>query len=180
MSASERLATRAADLRGEFDREFSRPYGAETPPQLDVLVIQVASRAYGLQLADVIELHAGRTPVAVPSSRPGLLGLVGLRGVVVPVYDLSQALGHPPTTAPRWIAQVRASAPFAVAFELFERHVRLPLAELAPARPGAEPEPFVRASVRLEQYPLPVIDLPAIFESVTRRREAPERAKERR
>lgn len=167
------LARIAEELRADFDGAFARPYPSEAPPQLDILLIRSFNQRYALQLSEVAELLTGRRPVPVPSPRPDLLGLVGLRGVVLPVYDLSVQLGHPPASEPRFIAQVRARAPFAVAFEHFERHLRVPATARVPSRDPSAAESFVRASVRLEQYPLPVIDLPAIFESVTRRRVTP-------
>lgn len=174
-----RLSGMAADLRADFDGAFARAHAAEAPPQVDLLLIGVADRGYALRLSEVVELLADRRLVSVPSPRRDLLGLAGLRGVVTPVYDLAQSLGQPPAHEPRWLVQVRAAAPFAVAFERFERHLRLPLSDLAAVRDGASTT-FSRASVRLEQYPLPVLDLPAIFESVARRRAAPERPEERR
>lgn len=175
-----KLANRAAELRSDFDGAFAHAHPAEAPPQLDLLVIRVFGLRYALRLSDVVELLADRTPVPAPSSRADLLGLVGLRGAVTPVYDLGRQLGHAAAEQPRFVAQVRAPLPFAVAFEHFERHLRVPASTLATARGNTETHAFVRASVRLEQYPLPVIDLPAIFESVTRRRVTPERAEERR
>jgi chemotaxis signal transduction protein len=171
---------RAAALRKDFDDAFAHAHAAEAPRQLDLLVIEVAGHRYALYLADVAEVLADRTLVRVPSPRPDLLGLVGLRGVVTPVYDLSFTLGHGPASGPRWLAQVRARTPFALAFQHFERHLRVTETALATARGQSGSEAFVRASVRHEQYPLPVLDLPAIFESVTRPRVAPERAEERR
>lgn len=171
------LSERAAELRREFDAAFSRPYTPEAPPQVDLLVIGVADRSYALRLADVRELLADRAPVPVPSHRADLLGLLGLRGVVTPVYDLALQLAHPRADQPRWIVEARSPAPFALAFERFERHVRLPLSALAPVV-SAEAGAFVRFSAKLPPYPLPVIDLPAIFQSVTKRRPAPERAEE--
>ncbi len=181
MSAQElALGAFAAQLRAEFDGAFARAHAPEAPPQLDLLLIGVAERRYALRLSEVSELLVDRKPIIVPSSRTDLRGLIGHRGVVTPVYDLSAQLGYPPGDGARFIALVRAKAPFAVAFERFERFLRVPLAALAPSRADARPEAFVRASVKLEQYPLPVIDLPAIFDSVTRRQSTPERAQERR
>jgi chemotaxis signal transduction protein len=170
---------RTAALREAFDRTFTLAHAGEPPPHFDLLQIEVGGQSYALRLADVVELVADRTLVPVPSPRPDLLGLVGLRGVVTPVYDLALALGHEPAPRPRWLARLRAPAPFAVAFEHFERHCRVPASALAAARePGRGA--FVRASVRVDEHPLPVIDLPAIFESVARRGATPERAEERR
>ncbi|RYZ04587.1 MAG: chemotaxis protein CheW [Myxococcales bacterium] len=181
MSGGEgKLAGMAAQLRADFDGAFAQAHAAEAPPHVDLLLIGVAERSYALRLSEVTELLADRRLVPVPSPRRDLLGLAGLRGVVTPVYDLALQLGHAAPAEPRWLVQVRAAAAFALAFERFDRHLRVPSSDLAPARDGALGTPFSRASVRLEQYPLPVLDLPAIFESVARRRAAPERPEERR
>lgn len=169
-----RLSGLAAELRADFDAAFAQAHAPEAPPQVDLLLIGVAEHGYALRLSEVVELLADRRLAQVPSPRRDLLGLAGLRGVVTPVYDLALQLGHPPAVEPRWLVQVRARAPFAVAFERFDRHLRLPLSALAAAREGAGTTTFSRASVRLEQHPLPVLDLPAIFESVVRRRKETE------
>jgi chemotaxis signal transduction protein len=176
MSGDERLQQVAARLKAEFDDAFTWPHAPQAPAVVDLLVIGVGERGYALELSSVRALHADRKLVPVPSPRADLLGLVGVRGVVAPVYDLALLLGHAAPAAPRWLAHVRAPVPFAVGFEHFERHLRLPRAELSPAREGHSA--FAHASARTERGLLPVIDLLMIFESVTRRPAAPERREE--
>jgi chemotaxis signal transduction protein len=163
-------------LRRDFDETFTRAPAPLAPPQTDMLVIGVAEHRYALRLADVAEVFSDRAPVPVPTSRGDLLGLVAVRGAVLPVYDLAPQLGLRAHDAPRWLVRVRAQVPFAAAFERFERHVRVPTSALSPiVSTGASA--FVRASVRLEHHHVPVLELPAIVESVTRR-PAPQRTEE--
>lgn len=172
--APQRTAER---LQEEFDSAFTRAHAPAAAAIVDLLLIRVGDRGYALELRLVQALHADRKLVPVPSPRADLLGLVGLRGVVAPVYDLALLLGQPAQASPRWLAHVRAPAPFAVGFDHFERHVRLPRAELAEASDGHAA--FARASAKTEQGLLPIVDLLTIFQSVTRQPAAAEREERR-
>lgn len=165
MSGARPELTVAAKLRSDFDRSFARAHPAEPPPQQDLLLIRVADHDYAVSLDEVVALHADRKVVPIPSSRAALLGLVGLRGSVLPVYDLRQLLGYPKGTAPpRWVLSVRAPAPFAVAFERLEAHLRLPRAELlSPHAADTAEGAFTRGSVATELGPRPLLDLTALF-----------------
>jgi chemotaxis signal transduction protein len=171
----------AARLRANFDASFGHAHATESPPQLDLLLIQVAEHDHALRLDQVSALHVDRKLVQTPGPRPELLGLVGVRGVVAPVYDLRRLLGYSAASAPRWLAVLRASAPLAVAFEQFERHLRVPQSDLVSADAGATSAAFVGGRVRSATKALPLIDLLAIFDDVTlRRRSAIPRPREER
>ena len=151
------------ELSVAFDESFARPHAEPAPEQIDVLEIRVAGAPYGLRLPEVLAVHADRRLVSAPSRRSDLLGLVGLRGEVAPVYDLGKLLGHGNVRdLPRWISLVKASAPFAVAFEQFVRHRRV--AKSAITRASSQ---MIAGSVEGESGPLPLIDLSALFRAVT-------------
>lgn len=173
-----RLKDVAARLKAEFDEAFTWPHAPPSPQVVDLLLIRVGEHRYALELPLVLAVHADRKLVSAPSPRADLLGLVGIRGVVAPVYDLALLLGHPAQATPRWLAQLRTLAPFALGFENFERHLRLPRAELAEAQEGHAS--FARASAKTEQGIVPVLDSLKIFEMVTRRPAAPPPREERR
>jgi chemotaxis signal transduction protein len=174
----------AAQLRADFDASFVRAHGAESPPQLDLLIIRTSDQRYALELTQVAALHADRKLTEAPSPRRELLGLVGMRGSVAPVYDLRFLLGYEPGSAPRWFALVTVQAPFAVAFDHFEQHLRLPTASLAPVQAEASAgSRFARGSVTTSHGELALLDLFAIFRDLTQSRRAeraPERGEERR
>jgi chemotaxis signal transduction protein len=168
-------------LRSSFDAGFARPHPPEPPPQVDLLQIRVAGHGYALRLSQVLALQADRKLVAVPSARFELLGLIGVRGVVAPVYDLSRLLGYAAAPTARWLAQVRAPAPFALAFEVFAQHLRVPQSDLTAASVDAA-RAFAPESVQREDGLLPVIDLLAIFREViskSRQKSAHEREERR-
>jgi chemotaxis signal transduction protein len=168
-----RVVTRAAELRASFDRGFAAPPSPPAPPQLDLLAIRCADHGFALPLSEVLAVYTDRKIVPVPSPMAELLGLVGVRGLVAPVYDLRSLLGYGVGAPPRWLALVRAPEPFAVGFELFEQHLRLPLADVfSPSADASGPQPFARGSVKLASGPRPLIDLTALFAAVTGRRKS--------
>jgi chemotaxis signal transduction protein len=174
----------ATQLRADFDGTFARAHVVASPPELDLLVIHVADHHYAMLLHEVTALHADRKLTEAPSHQRELLGLVGLRGVVAPVYDLRILLGYPAASAPRWLAQVNVAAPCVLAFEHFERHLRVKAQDLAELRAETSATPnFVRGAVSTADGTLSVLDLASIFESLTQDRRAhgsPERREERR
>jgi chemotaxis signal transduction protein len=179
MNRARDLSRTTGELRAAFDEAFARPYPTDPPDQTDLLAIAVGGEPYALRLEQVRVVQADPRLVSVPSPRPDLLGLAGVRGVVAPVYDLARLLNHPRVGAPRWLALVRTSAPFAVAFERFEQHLRLPTSELTLSRTtGGTAAGFTSGSVRSHFGPTPLIDLFALFRAVTNgapQRSAPKR-----
>jgi chemotaxis signal transduction protein len=164
-----RAATTAEALRAAFDRSFAESQAKDAVSQVDLLAIRSGEHEYALRLSEVLAVHTDRKLVAVPGPMPELLGLVGLRGLVVPVYDLRQLLGYPAGPLPRWLALARATSPFAVAFEGFEAHLRVQASDVvAPEAGAAAPHRFARGSVRTAAGPRPLIHLPSLIEGVTR------------
>jgi hypothetical protein len=96
------VAARAAELRAVFDHGFAAPPPPLAPPQLDLLAIRCADHGFALRLSEVVAVYTERKIVPVPSPVPELLGLVGVRGLVAPVYDLRSLLGYGTGAAPRW------------------------------------------------------------------------------
>lgn len=175
---ADRLRAQAQELRAAFDRSFAVAPPPPPPPHLDLLAIRCERHALALRLTQVSALYADRKPVPFPGPRPELLGLVAARGVVTPAYDLHALLGYERVEAPRWLAFVRAPAPFAVAFASFERHLRVPASALLSRPPQAEARHSAPESVLEGDSPRSVIDLLALFEKVVRgprRQFAPER-----
>jgi purine-binding chemotaxis protein CheW len=121
----------AARLRQAFDHSFALPPSADSPEVQDLLTIRVAGDPYAIGLVDVTEIVTGRSVVAVPTVTPGLLGLAGIRGGIVPVFGLSSILGYGPDSGlPRWMILCGAAEPIALAFSDFEGYLRLPISAL--------------------------------------------------
>jgi hypothetical protein len=163
------LAAAAQELRAAFDRSFAEGQALDPVSRVDLLAIRSGEHGYALRLSEVLAVHTDRKVVSVPGPAPELLGLVGLRGLVVPVYDLRQLLGYSAGPVPRWLALARASSPFAVAFEAFDAHLRVPESDVVALDAGAAPpHRFAHGSVRTATGSRPLIHLPSLIEGVTR------------
>jgi purine-binding chemotaxis protein CheW len=129
----------AAALRAEFDHSFAALPATPAPTE-ELLAIRVGGDSYALRLRGVLELVAGHPVSRLPSATPHLLGLAGLRGGVVPVFSLTSLLGAAgglPRETPRWLLLCAEEEPFALAFDGFEGHLRLPTGALSCSAPGS-------------------------------------------
>jgi chemotaxis signal transduction protein len=158
IDANERLQARLRALRGEFDQSFARPRKARDTSGTDFLLIRVAGEPHALRLAEVAALEADRAITPVPSEAPALLGVAGLRGTLVAVFDLAQLLGLPAPSAvskgaagkaapaaPRWLVLVKGSL-VAMAFGEFEGQQRLGAEALASSLAAGQQGEMVRAT----------------------------------
>lgn len=166
----------AAWLAREFDLSFARAPEAAVE-KADFLAIRVRAAPYALRLAEVGALAVDRKLTPLPSEAPALLGIAGLRGAILPVYDLGSLLGDSSPSAPRWLALL-AGGDLAVAFDAFEGHLRLPASAVAPAVPApAVPAPAVgvptssgpvREVLAAEGGARPLVSLLSILEAIRR------------
>jgi chemotaxis signal transduction protein len=128
MSRDARTASdRLAEMRRAFDLSFTR-----TPPArddaVDLLAITVGADLLAVNLSDVAGLVADRAVTPLPGAPPALMGVAGLRGHLIPVYDLATVLGargREPTARPRWMILVAGSPALAVAVDGVDAHLRV-------------------------------------------------------
>jgi len=116
----------AAQLRREFDASFAEPPGEHSVQLVDLLAIRLAGNPYALRLNELSGLSTRRPVTPVPTAVSGLLGIAGIRGMLVPVYDLRLIMGHPATETALWLGLVGSEAPIGLAFDGFEGHLRVP------------------------------------------------------
>ncbi len=103
--------------------------------------------------------------VPVLSRHAELIGITGMRGVIVPVFDLAALLGLASTEKFSWVALAHSDSPIALAFEGFEGQVEvegtcLYGGETAPSRR------HVRQLVRIGPAVRAVIDVPSLVEAI--------------
>jgi purine-binding chemotaxis protein CheW len=147
----------AAALRRAFDESFAAEAQAGAAPADQLLAIRLRGDPHLLRLADVGRLLRAGPLVRTPAAAPGWLGLAGVAGGVVPVYDLGVLAGYPPGEPPRWMA-VCAAAPVALAFDVFDGQVRHERAGGARGAVAAGEVLHVAGQAR------PVVDVGALIE----------------
>ncbi len=154
----------AEALRREFDAGFALEPG-RLEARIDVLAIR-AGRACALRLRAVEALLLTPRITPAPSRAPELLGLAGVRGAVLPVFDLRALLGLGAAEAPRWMV-VAGSPAFALAFEENEGCLRVPISAVSADAGGADE--LARAVVTIAGAPRALLDVDAIQRALSRR-----------
>ena len=130
MSAEDRLAQRLAELRNAFDATFAAPLLEREEGRQIAITIRAGDTPFAVRLSDIAGVEACRRVVLLPDGMPGLLGLAGIRGQLVAVYDLAALLvgggaasraGRDPA---RWMLLCAASREIGLAIDRIEGYVR--------------------------------------------------------
>jgi purine-binding chemotaxis protein CheW len=168
-SADPVIATAAA-LRSAFDKSFAVSAASKLERLENLLAIRIGGDPYVLRLSRISGLYVDRRIVAVPSPVAQLLGIVALRGVMSPVYDLAALLGYPPVASPRWMVFAGGSQPVGLAFEGFEAHVQAPETSLLSAEDGAAnaamTRQHTRGSVRVAGALRLIVQIASVVETI--------------
>jgi chemotaxis signal transduction protein len=166
-----RLATRAAALRAAFDRSFAEPAQLEMTSMEDLLAVRAGDEVVAIRLSEIAGLYVGKKVTRVSGGDPALLGIAGFRGMIQPVYSIATLLGRPTVVAPRWLV-IAAAAPVALAFDGFERHMRVAAETIRPRDVSAEDRPYARGFVPIQQFVRPILHLPSLLDEIRSQRPA--------
>ena len=161
MATREALENRLIELRQSFDRAFAEPQLEESVEAThELLAIRVGRDPYAVRLSEVGALEADRTITAVPSDHPELIGVAGVRGALVAVFDLARLLGAPEPESSRWLVLAKG-APLAFAFSAFDGQLSVRPDAIIAADPSHGGR--VREVARGGGLSLPVVDLGALI-----------------
>ncbi len=161
------MSTTAGALRRDFDRAFAEPFLARSSEDVALLAVRAAREPYLLPLRELAGLVADARIVAVPTALSELLGVTGIRGVVVPVYDLGAILHRGSGTRASWIV-LAARGRIGLAFDAFDGQRRVSSGELhGPTSESARA--CVRGAVQLGETLVTVVDIPAVVDAIERR-----------
>jgi purine-binding chemotaxis protein CheW len=152
-----------ARLRAEFDASFgAKPRAGEDRGEA-MLLLRIGEDPFAVRAREITGLLACRNIVALPSRAPDLVGIVGIRGAVVPVFSLARLIGyaHDPDP-PRWLLMC-GPEPLAISFGRFERHLRAPVEALHQVAPGGGHSQHVRQLLIIEGTTRPVVSVESIL-----------------
>jgi purine-binding chemotaxis protein CheW len=158
-------------LRAEFDRIFAAAPALEKAAEVALLALRVGGETVAVRVLEAAGLVTAPPICAVPTRRPELLGVAGLRGAIVPVYSVARLLGRPdPGDAPRWLVLAAAGGDerVALAFSALDGHLRVPAAALAASAPGGGPEHVLEVA-SLGADVRPVLSVPSLVRVIIRR-----------
>ena len=159
----------AAQLRADFDRGFAEATQAAAASQQDFLAIKVDEHEHAVRLSEVAQLLPMAALAPLPGPLPSLLGIIGLRGAVVPVYDLRMLLGGAATQAPHWLVVAAVEPQIALAFDNFEGHLRLSSDLHVREADGEANRRHVRELLHCGESVRPVVSLASLHESIKTR-----------
>lgn len=158
-----------SDLRQAFDLAFAAAPSTAAAGAEDLLEVQCGSAAYVLRLGEIAALTRDLGVTAIPSAAPAFLGVAGVRGAILAVYDLAALLGQPPDPAPRWIAIAAGVTPVGLAFRHVDGHRRVPAASiLAQSRPDGVAR-HVRGVARLDGGVRPIVSISSVVDAIAER-----------
>jgi len=156
---------KAAELRQAFDLAFAEPARSGSAEMEDFLAIRVGEDAHMLRLAEVASLSPLRSVTRLPTPLPALLGLMGFRGAIVPLYDLRVLLGYAAAGVPRWTV-IAAGTPLGLVFDAFDGHERHPREAGAQPAGAAHARPHVHEVLSSAGAPRPVVSLASLLETI--------------
>lgn len=157
---------RAAELRRAFDLSFADPPASGAAALDDLLEIGLDGTRYALRVSEISGLIADVKMTPVPTPVRELIGICGVRGVILPVYDLRALLGHPVHTRPRWLAMAAATS-VGLAFDVFEKQVRVPQEAVVPHDRGDTAVRHVREVITLDAVARPIVSVASVLEAIT-------------
>jgi purine-binding chemotaxis protein CheW len=161
-------ARQLAALREAFDQAFAAPPPEAATAEDFLIALRLAETPFALRVAELAGFHPLPWCAPLPAAEPALLGLAGLRGRLVPIYDLSALLGL--GAMPReggWVALVGQDEPLGFAFAEFEGPRRVPSDRI---RPLPEPRaPWLPETVQTGAEARGLIRLAALAAELWRR-----------
>jgi CheW-like domain len=170
MSSHEALMDeRADDLRRAFDRSFALAPNARADGTIveNLLAVRIGPHPYALRLSEVSGLFVDKKITWLPGPVSELLGIAGLRGTVLPVYDLGMLLGCPRAAAPRWLLLTGAT-PVGLAFEGFDGYLSALSGAIVQEAGAGAADRHVREILHTE-VARPIIHLPSVLETIRNR-----------
>jgi chemotaxis signal transduction protein len=117
VNADQGIAGGLLQLREDFDRQFTEAVASQDAGRVDLLTLELGGHLYAVRLSDIAYLAPGPAlaPMASEGS-PAFLGLAGLRGAIVPVWDLAGLAGYPVLEGRRpWVLGCAGSPHWAAA-----------------------------------------------------------------
>jgi chemotaxis signal transduction protein len=163
---------RFADMRRAFDQSFATPHVGASESLERMIVIRLGGEPFAMRASHISGIARAKCIVSLPSRIPEVLGLAGIRGTLVPVFDLRSILKLKPcVSTPSWLALVVDQVPIALGFDEFDGQV-----ELSPTNLYADESPTPRSHVqllaRIGPSVHPVIDIPSILEVIRKKADA--------
>jgi len=159
-----------AETRETADRAPASAPGADE--QIELLGFMLSDEQYALDILEVKEIVRLHAITPVPRSAPWLKGIVTLRGIIVPIFDLRTRLGlaeieHGPDT--RIVVVYRGEEYAGLIVDRITQVMRLPLEgiEPPPRTIGLVEAEYLRGVARFRDQLVILLNLPRVVEAAS-------------
>jgi purine-binding chemotaxis protein CheW len=171
------LEKTVADLRQEFDGAFAAPLPGAGEGRESLISLRAAGEGLAVRTMHITGLAKRRRIVPVPSTVPGLLGIMGFRGALLPAYDLAALLGLQAAAGGAWLLLANPESPIGLVFDEFEGQVEIEPAGLYESE-APRSRRHLRTMARVGTGHRAVIDIPGILAQIRKTAAVLEPAKE--
>lgn len=156
---------RLAELRRDFDRAFADPYPDEPEEVESLLAIRLQEDPYGLLVGEISAVDRAGSIVPLPSRSPGLIGIAGYRGAILPVYGLASLMGYERSPeSPRWLVVCGKREPLALAVSELEGYVQVPKGSFH--APDQKARKHVQRFARIGETVRAIVSVPSVLEAI--------------
>ncbi len=121
-----------------YAREFGRPEDEDLGATLELLSFKLASELYGVPLTSIRQIIKMMPITMVPRAPGFVLGIISLRGSIIPIFDLRRRLNlqsAETTRQTRIIVVAASSCTVGLIVDAVEQVVRIPETSLEPPPP---------------------------------------------
>ena len=167
MNLTSQEAGRLAELRDAFDQSFAAPPSPPAEELFSLIAIRLAGETLLLRTDQISGIARCRRTTPVASRVPELMGVTGVRGALVPVFNLAALLGLARNEACAWLAFVHRESPVALAFEEFEGQIEIQRTSLYDDATAASRR-HIRQLAQVGSGVRAVIDIPSVVEAIRR------------
>lgn len=151
-------------LRRAFDQGFSLPPPDVRHDHVALIALAIGTERYALRVSELAGLEPAGCIVPLPGGTEPLLGICGLRGRLVPIFDLGALVGQPVGKSPRWLALHGDDPSIGLAFTELEGYLQADRADLLPATTRHATE-----AVKSDASLRPILDLPSLKSTLGQR-----------
>jgi chemotaxis signal transduction protein len=162
------FGARLIELRSAFDRTFAEPPPVAESARVRLLAIRIGDHGCAVRLEQVSGLEKSRRLVSLPGTPAAFVGLMGLRGVLLPIFSLARLFGEEPSAAEPWVLVCGERDPIGLAVASFDGHVEVAPADVVPVPAPVSSRRYVNGQVRIRDVETGVVDVASVIEDITR------------
>ncbi len=163
------LSHTLAQMRQSFDQSFAEKPQPETTPGEPYILIGVSKARLAIKTSEVLSIESHKPVLSLPGHSNFFIGLTGIKGKLIPLYNLKSILGHESERKDElchWLAVVGGTSPLALAFQNFEGSVRIPESDVFMP---SEKQRNTREAFRLASQVISVLDIQSLISEISPR-----------